>query len=162
MTPSDGWGSGPGYTAPTPVDPTIIPNFPSPVGVGIELGYASALVPSGARSNTAYADITGLTITFTARDRPVVVKFYHPFFQVGNAGAFGDIAITDAAGTVVGGAAYMAPAAAAWGFVASEARLSLVSGTSYTYKLRSRISAGTYGLGSAAYAINSYIQAVEV
>jgi hypothetical protein len=132
-------------------------------GAGIELGYASAVVPSGARSNTAYADIAGLTITFTARERPVVIKCVHPFFQVGNAGAFGDIAITDAAGTVLGGAAYYAAAAAAWGSVVAEARVSgLTPGSSYTYKLRSRVSAGNYGLGSAAYALNSYIQAVEV
>jgi hypothetical protein len=132
-------------------------------GQGIELGYASALVPAGARSNTAYADIAGLTITFTARERPVALKFFHPFLQVGNAGAFGDIAITDAAGTVLGGAAYFASTAAAWGSLIAETRVSgLTPGTSYTYKLRSRVSAGNYGLGSAAYALNSYIQAVEI
>jgi hypothetical protein len=131
-------------------------------GAGVELGYASALVPSGARSNTAYADIAGLTITFVARERPVALKFFHPFHQVGNAGAFGDIAITDAAGTVLGGAAYFASTAAAWGSVVAETRVVLTPGTSYTYKLRSRVSAGNYGLGSAAYALNSYIQAVEV
>jgi hypothetical protein len=129
---------------------------------GLELARATALVPSGARSNTAYADITGLTLSFVGRERPVALRFRHPFFQVGNAGAFGDIAICDSVDTVLAAGPMYAAAAAAWDMVTGEAIVDVVAGTSYTFKLRSRVSAGSYGLGSAAFAFNTVFQAIEV
>lgn len=130
---------------------------------GTELAYAQAVVAAGSKSNTTYADVPGLSISFVARNRPVMLELEHPFLQVGNAGAYADLAITTDTNTVLAAAPYYAAAAAAWGAVSTSVRLgTLTPGTTYTYKVRSKVSAGAYGLGSVSFAFPTFLRAVEL
>jgi hypothetical protein len=123
-------------------------------GSGVELGAAD-LSADPAASTITTADVTGLSITFTAPARAFVVTATIPLVSVSATGEGLVAEITDSANVIVAqismiGISYLG------GFYASGSTLAarlprtgganayaIVPGTSYTFKLRTAMSAGT-------------------
>jgi hypothetical protein len=115
-----------------------------PFAQGIELGYAD-ITANSSSIGTSDTDVTGLTITFTAPSRPVMLEArVSGAQQVGSTG-FPQVKLCDSSNTVLdtqGVGSYTAGAFT--GALAPRVRLaSLTAGTSYTFKVRAATTAGT-------------------
>lgn len=136
-----------------------------PSGTGqAEMAYAQ--ITSNATIGTSVADVSGLTVTFTAGTRPIMLELYVPQLFSTTAGSTVSWLITDSSNNQKGSGGQVCASASVFGsyFAAAavvKTRLgSLTSGTSYTFKVRANGTVShTAGVGSTSPA---YLQALEV
>jgi hypothetical protein len=128
-----------------------------------ELAYAD-ISSNVAIGTGSLADIAGLSVTFTAGARPVMLRLWIPTLFTTTAGAGYSFAITDASNVVItGGGINMGPLTGGIVFGDStllECRASLTDGLSYTYKARAY---GTVaGTLVASATSRAFLQVLEV
>lgn len=128
---------------------------------GVELAYAESAAGFSTTSTTP-VDVTGVTITFTARVRPVMVLAGDGWTKNNTALANTTVAIyrVDTAANVAVGLITSATANAAQAWTLRR-RLVLTAGTEYTFKLQANASAGTSVLNNISQGA-TWIQAIEV
>lgn len=129
---------------------------------GVERGYAESatLFSTGSTTNV---DVTGVTVTVTVRDRPIIVEAGDGWTKNSTAGTGGnmifEIIRTDTSAVVA--QAVMASGASnsplAW---TVRRRLSLAAGT-YTFKLQVRVAGGTVNVNNLSSGW-TWIQVTEV
>lgn len=129
-----------------------------------ELAYAAKTANQAV--TTSVADVTGLSVTFTAGTRPIMLRlFYQPVLFIGLPGEGVSFQITDSSNTVQqSGGPTAGPLKSGVVFTCSgmlECRLgSLTNGVSYTYKVRMVGTAAGTLIGAAT--SSNFLQAVEV
>jgi len=129
-----------------------------------ELAYAEKTANQTITTSTA--DITGLSVTFTAGTRPIMLRFFHnTCLFIGTPGESVSFLITDSSNVVQGSggctAGHLKGGVVFTDSGRVEVRLgSLTNGVSYTYKVRMLgTAAGTLVVAATS---KSFLQAVEV
>lgn len=134
------------------------------VSSGKELGYAEITANPTAVSGTTVVDITGLSITFTARSRPIVVVSYcmGALNNTATARTENLLITDDANNTKQSGKLYL-NASALSASITPRYRYSPTPGNSYTFKIRAGGSnaASNFTLQAGA-TFPMSIQAIEV
>lgn len=128
-------------------------------GYGTELAYAETT--SNQTGISTQADLTGLTIAFTAGARPVMVELFIPSYGQVTSTGLPTFFITDSSNVQIAqGGGYTVAAAGFGGGLIVKARLAANSGA-YSLKARASTSAGTLSVQASA-TLRAYLRAVEV
>lgn len=129
---------------------------------GTELAFAAATATQ-AGVGTAATDLTGLTITFTAPSRPVMLEAWIAGAQQVGAAGIPQVQITDSANNiqVIAGAGQQAAGNFTAPIIPWVRLGALVAGNSYTFKCRGLTSASTCNFDASA-TQQSFLRAFQV
>jgi hypothetical protein len=118
-----------------------------------QLQYVERITNDTGFSNTTYADVTGLSITFTAGSKPIWLEFYTPIAVIGTSGAALFVQICDSTAATTYVESTPTAAATNQNIVLPVRRLLtgvFTQGTSYTVKVQRKVSSGVATLKGAA------------
>lgn len=129
-----------------------------------ELAYAQATADQTVTAGAGLTDITGLSITFTARHRPLTVEVWFPHIIIAGAGSAILMLYQD--GTALAQSNRVTVSAGNQNVAYSlSRRLSLTAGTSYTFTAKSQATTVNHtlkaGTGAGALTMPAFIRAVE-